>query len=282
MKILELINEKQNTVQANEKRLSPRTVRYIYTTIHKALSDAQEMQPPLVEFNAAEGIKKKLPKLTKNEMKTMSAQQIGIFLNTLKNQKLNHHHYSPFFAAFYLELHTGLRRGELLGLQWQDIDFEKRELKVVRQLIRGKKGLYFKDPKTESSKRTIRLDERVMNILKEHQDAQKVVKLDGTGLVFCLENGEPVDPDNFTRHYQFILDKAGLGHFRFHDLRHSFVTLGLKNKIDYKTLMKFTGHASSKTFFDVYSHSDTEMQDEAAQVFGDLIDGCNKGIAETK
>lgn len=269
--ILGLINKKQNEVKENGKRLSARTVRYIYTTIHKALSDALEEQPPLVAFNAAEGIKKKLPKYDKPEMKTMSVAEIGKFLETIKNCQLNNHHYSPFYAAFYLELHTGLRRGELLGLQDNDINFETREISIKRQLVRGKGGLYLKDPKTKTSKRVITLDERVMAILKQHMDSRPIVKLDGTSLIFCTSEGKPIDPDNFTRHYETLLKKAGLGHYRFHDLRHSFVTLGLKKKIDYKTLMKFTGHASSKTFFDVYGHSDSEMQEEAAQVYGDLI-----------
>lgn len=269
--ILGLINKKQNEVKENGKRLSARTVRYIYTTIHKALSDALEEQPPLVAFNAAEGIKKKLPKYDKPEMKTMSVAEIGKFLETIKNCQLNNHHYSPFYAAFYLELHTGLRRGELLGLQDNDINFETREISIKRQLVRGKGGLYLKDPKTKSSKRVIALDERVMAVLKQHMDSRAVVKLDGTSLVFCTDEGKPIDPDNFTRHYETLLKKAGLSHYRFHDLRHSFVTLGLKKKIDYKTLMKFTGHASSKTFFDVYGHSDSEMKEEAAQVYGDLI-----------
>ncbi|HBF36026.1 MAG TPA: hypothetical protein DDW50_01755 [Firmicutes bacterium] len=274
--ILGLINKKQNEVKENDKRLSARTVRYIYTTIHKALSDALEEQPPLVAFNAAEGMKKKLPKYDKPEMKTMSITEIGKFLDSVKNYQLNSHHYSPVYAAFYLELHTGLRRGELLGLQDNDINFETREISIKRQLVRGKEGLYLKDPKTKSSKRVITLDERVMSILKQHMDSRAIIKLDRTSLVFCTDEGKPLDPDNFTRHYQTLLDKAGLSHYRFHDLRHSFVTLGLKKKIDYKTLMKFTGHASSKTFFDVYGHSDSEMQEEAAQVYGDLIADCVK------
>ncbi len=274
--ILRLINRKQNEVNKDGKRLSARTVRYIYTTIHKALSDALEEQPPLVAFNAAEGMKKKLPKYDKPEMKTMSVKEIGQFLETVKNCELNNHHKSPLFAAFYLELHSGLRRGEILGLQDQDINFETKQLNIRRQLVRGKKGLYFKEPKTKSSKRVITLDDRVIGILKQHMEARKVVKLDGTGLIFSTEEGKPIDPRNFTRHFQFLLKKAGLEHYRFHDLRHSFVTLGLKKKIDYKTLMKFTGHASSKTFFDVYGHSDSEMQEEAAHVYGDLIADCIK------
>jgi integrase len=218
-----LLNSKLINGRINGKGgLSSRTVKYIYNTINTALRQA--VKERIIPFNIADAVE--IPKQIEREMKTMSQKEIIKFLDTVKNCQLNHHHSSSLFAAFYLELSSGLRRGELLGLHWSEVDFEKKGIAVKTQLLRGKNGLYFSEPKTAKSKRTITLDASVIKILWDHKIRQNETRLmlgelfQDNGLVFCNDAGGPLDPRNFTRHFEILLDKAGLNHYRFHDLRH--------------------------------------------------------------
>jgi integrase len=221
--IQNLMNEKlQNGRIKGKGGLSPRSVKYIYDTINTALQQATRER--IIPYNVADAVE--IPKQTKKEMKTMTQKEIAKFLDVVKNYKLNHDHFSPLYAAFYLELSTGLRRGELLGLRWTDIDFENKTVTVKLQLLRGSNGLYFSEPKTKKSKRTISLDNDAISILKEHKARQNELRFalgevfQNNNLVFCTNDGKPIDPDNLTRHFETLLKAAGLAHYRFHDLRY--------------------------------------------------------------
>jgi integrase len=279
--IQNLLNSKLENGRADGKKggLSRRSVKYIYDTINTALQQA--VNERIIPFNVADAVE--IPKQVKREMITMTQDEITIFLDTVKNYQLNHHHSSPLFAAFYLELSTGIRRGELLGLHWTEVNFEKKQIFIKTQLLRGKNGLYFQEPKTEKSKRPITLGNTAIEVLKMHQIRQDEIKsmlgkevYRDNGLVFCTNEGNPIYPRNFVRHFETLLDKAGLNHYRFHDLRHTFSTIQLENGIPPKTLQEILGHSTFKTTMDTYSHVTPAMHQNAADTIDGILAACAK------
>ncbi len=265
--IQDLINEKMvNGRIKGEGGLSPRTVIYIYTTLHAALNQA--VKEKILPYNVAEPVE--VPKQKKKEIKPYDKDQVNKLLNTAKNT----FYYTPLF----LELSTGLRRGELIGLKWRDLNFENQILFIKRQLIRTQEdGLIFKDPKTEDSVREIKLNDKVIAELKSHKIKQNENKLymgekyQDHNLLFCQENGKPLNPRNFMKGFKDIIKKAGLPDIRFHDLRHGFATLSLENGVPAKTIQDILGHSTISTTLDTYSHVTEEMQEDAANIIGQIL-----------
>lgn len=273
--VQKLINQKM------ESGLSVRTVKYIYTTLNQGFKQA--IRERIVTFNPMEAVE--LPKLRRKEMEILTPQEMASFLEAAKESK----HY----AAFVLELATGLRRGELLALRWGNIDFKKGTLAVKEQLVRADDGLIFKSYlKTQKSRRTINLPESVLAVLKAHKKQQSIhqaklkLKLGNDAfkeyyqdndLLFCAEDGKPIDPDSFGRHFKALLKKAGVKQIRFHDLRHSFATMALEAGIPVKTVQEMLGHTTSAMVMEVYSHVTPAMQKEAAKKIGQVLGGVING-----
>jgi len=185
---------------------------------------------------------------------------------------------SKHFAAFFLALNTGMRRGELLGLRWKDIDFEAGQLTVNQGLVRvSGQGLVFQEPKTKLSNRVINLAPAAVQVLKEHKKKQAEYRLMAGGiyrkdldLVFANEIGEPLDPRAFTRVFERLVKKAGLD-VTFHGLRHTFATIALEQGVDVKTIQETLGHHSAAFTMDVYSSVTAKMKKEAADRVGNLL-----------
>jgi len=271
-----LLNEKYENGRIDGKGgLSPRTVKYIYQTLNTALRQA--VKERIIAFNVAEAVE--LPKQSKKEMKVLSIEELEQFFVAAKD--------SPYIVAFWLILSTGLRKGELLGLCWQDINFDEKKLNVRRQLVRSKKsGLVLKDTKTEKSKRMIVLNQEAITMLKSHKKQQNEIKLrlgcydekenkygyHDINLVFCSQNGKPLDPKNFIRHFKNLLKKAGLPKdIRVHDCRHTYATLSLEAGIPLKTVSEVLGHSTITITADVYSHVTDKMKIDAAEKMGNLL-----------
>jgi integrase len=192
-------------------------------------------------------------------MAALNADQVNRYLEAAKEHRL--------YAAFLLELTTGLRRGELLALSWDCTDLVRGTLAVKRSLSRvylvdeGRSELQFNEPKTESGKRTIPLLPETVQELKSHRKRQAEEKLffgpayQDNNLVFCTPLGTPVDPRNFHRWHTEILKKAGLPHVRVHDLRHSFASLLADAGEDPETLRALLGHSRTSTTMDLYCHA---------------------------
>ena len=258
--------------------LSARTVKYIYQTINAGLRQA--VKERLIYYNPAEHVE--LPKQESKEMRTFTVEELKRFFEVAKD--------SPHYTAYYLDLATGLRRGELLGLRWKDIDLEKETLSVWQQLVksREKPRLKLKETKTPKSKRTVKLDPATIALLKFHKKRQEKLreslgeycsKVNPDGyqdqdLVFCIGNGKPIDPDNFRRHFNLILEKAELPRARIHDLRHTYATLALEAGVDIKTLQESLGHTSIAITGDIYGHVTDRMREEAASKVGGVLAGC--------
>lgn len=242
-------------IELRDKGLSVRVVRGIHTLLSNCLEQA--VQERLILVNPAKGCK--LPKPEKKEMKILSQEKIGPYLMEADKRGL--------LAAFYLELTTGLRRGELLALLWTDLDVDNRTISVTKQVNRINGKLVVSQPKTQNSIRTLAIPQQAVDLLvAEHQ------KHPGNPYLFpSPKTGGMFDPDSFRHVHDKILKAIGAEHIRFHDLRHTFATLSLKSGVDVKTLSGALGHYSAGFTLSTYTHATSEMKWDAAETIGNVI-----------
>jgi integrase len=246
--------------------LSPRTVRYIHVTLHKALKQA--VSDGLIPRNATEAVKP--PQVHREEIRPLSPEQVKMLLDTASGDRLE--------ALYVLAIHTGLRQGELLGLKWDDIDLKAGTLQVRRALITARGGPRLAAPKTKGSRRRVSLTGVASEALKGHLERQ-LEEIDRAGsmwqengLVFASETGAPLDRRDITsRRFKPLLKRAGLPHFRFHDLRHTCATLLLTKNVNPKVVSEMLGHSSIAITLDTYSHVLPNMQDSAARALEEAL-----------
>jgi integrase len=179
-----------------------------------------------------------------------------------------------------LAIHTGLRQGELLGLKWEDADLEAGTLQVRRTLTTAKGGPVLSTPKTKGSRRSVKLTQSAVEILRSHLQRQlgeigdRAASLwEENGLIFASEIGKPLDRRSIIK-YQFkkLLKCGRLPDIRFHDLRHTCATLLLGRNVNPKIVSEMLGHASIAITLDTYSHVLPNMQNEAAKALEDALD----------
>ena len=192
-------------------------------------------------------------------MKVLPPEKLAHFFREAKE--------TGVFELYYLDLSTGLRRGELLGLKWSDIDLERRTLEVRRQIQRVNGVIQETAPKTHNAYRKILLSAEAVGILKEYREQQKVK----SEYVFSSPTGGIMEPDCARKMLKRVLQRAGLDELRFHDLRHTFATLALQNGVDVKTLSGILGHYSAGFTLDTYAHVTAQMQEDAANKMGDFL-----------
>ena len=158
-----------------------------------------------------------------------------------------------------------VRRGELLGLKWDDVDFQNRIIHIKRQVARIN-GIVQEAPlKTNHAYRAISISDAAVEVLKVQREKTN------DRYVFPSPNGGPISPDSTRRMLHRVLNRAGLPHIRFHDLRHTFATLALQNGIDPKTLSGMLGHFSAGFTLDTYAHVTTQGQRAAANTMGSVV-----------
>ncbi len=238
------------------KGLSAKTVRNIHQILSSAFKLAQEQR--LILANPAEGCA--LPRVEHQEMKTLTTVQLASFFREARE--------SGVFELYYLELATGLRRGELLGLKWEDVDLERGDLRVRRQVSRINGEVVEAPLKTKNAYRTLPLAEDTVSVLKEQRR-----KVGNSPWVFPSPNGGPISPDSVLHMLHRVLKRAGLPKVRFHDLRHTFATLALQNGVDVKTVSGMLGHFSAGFTLDTYAHITSAAQRQAAQTVGSVLAG---------
>ena len=236
------------------KGLSAKTVRNIHQILSSALKLAQEQR--LILTNPAEGCA--LPRVEHQEMKTLTTVQLASFFREARD--------SGVFELYYLELATGLRRGELLGLKWEDVDLQRGDLRVRRQVSRINGDVVEAPLKTKNAYRTLPLAEDTVSVLKEQRK-----KVGNSPWVFPSPNGGPISPDSVLHMLHRVLKRAGLPKVRFHDLRHTFATLALQNGVDVKTVSGMLGHFSAGFTLDTYAHITSAAQRQAAQTMGSVL-----------
>ena len=238
------------------KGLSAKTVRNINQVISSAMDFAKDQK--LISSNPTDGCA--LPKLEHKEMKTLPVEQLTSFLREAKE--------SGVFELYYVELATGLRRGELLGLKWADIDLVQGSLRVQRQIARINGEVIEAPLKTKNAYRTLPLSADAVGVLQEQRK-----KSGNSPYVFPSPTGGPISPDSVLHMLHRVLKRAGLSKVRFHDLRHTFATLALQNGVDIKTASGMLGHYSAGFTLDTYTHVTTSAEKEAANTMGSILSG---------
>lgn len=228
--------------------LSDSMVRGCHITCRAALEKA--VQEGMIRSNPSAGCKL-LPKRGR-EMQVLGREELQRFLLQAQAEGC--------FELFLLDLCTGLRRGELLALQWGDLDFDTGTLTVEKQVYAVKGQLQLSVPKTKASIRKLVLPPGVVEVLREYRKG-----VDSRWMFPSpVKEDTPLSPGAARRRLQHILERAGCKHVRFHDLRHTFATLSLENGMDVKTLSAMLGHVSAATTLDIYTHVTDTMQTEAA------------------
>ena len=238
------------------KGLSPKTVRNLHQIIASAMKLAKEQK--LIVTDPTDGCA--LPKVEHREMKTLPVEQLASFLREAKE--------SGVFELYYVELATGLRRGELLGLKWEDLDLDRGNLRVKRQVARINGEVVEAPLKTKNAYRTLPLARDTVDVLNQQKK-----KVGSCPWVFPGSTGGPMSPDSVLHMLHRVLKRAGLPRVRFHDLRHTFATLALQNGVDVKTVSGMLGHYSAGFTLDTYAHVTTSAQRQAVEAMEHVLSG---------
>ncbi|GAA2407321.1 tyrosine-type recombinase/integrase [Streptomyces glaucosporus] len=261
------------------------TIRRVHATLRSALSTAVRRR--LVTFNAAKDVE--LPKAQRPKVKPWEPAELGAFLDHIGTHRLG--------ALFEVIAGTGMRRGEAIGLRWEDVDLARRVIVVRQQIVQesgrkknklapapcqyceaGHLGMSFGKPKTASGEdRVIDLDEGTVGALLAHrmrQDAEREQwgeAYKDHGLVFAREDGSPLRPDDVTKLFGALVDEAGLRRVRLHDLRHGQASLMLAAGVDLAIVSKRLGHSSISITSDTYSHLLAGVGRDAAERASALV-----------
>jgi integrase len=249
-----------------EGRLSNRSIAYIRRVLVLALNWALERE--LVGRNVAQLATP--PPISKTEIRPLDENQTRKFLVTARGDRLE--------ALYILAFGVGLRRGEICGLPWANVDLDKGALKVTQQLQRIKKQVVFTPPKSEKSHRSITLPANVITALRAHRVRQLEERMaagktwqNRAELVFTTKRGAPLDERTLVDYFKRILKRAELPNVRFHDARHTFATLALMRNVHVLTVSKILGHSSVAFTMSVYGHVLPSMEQEAAKVLDSIL-----------
>jgi len=276
MQVQQFYNELLKNGRLDKKGgLSPKTIRNIHIGLHRAMEQA--VYNDLIIKNPLKGVS--LPKQTNKSIEILTQEE----QKQLVSKCFDH----PWGIAVFLTLYTGMRLGEVLGLTWNDIDFEKNTISINKQVgriqnfdpnIKSKTLLCLRnETKTSSSNRIISVAPKIMEKLSEHKIAQEKHRkkwksaYNNLDMVFCREDGNLVDPKTFRTFYLKTLEKAEVGHKRFHALRHTFATRAMEANSHVKAVSIILGHASSQITLDTYSHVSQDLQQETMQKIVDCF-----------
>ena len=254
---------------------------YTLRILKMALKQAVRWQ--MLPRNVAEAVRP--PKVERKEMKVWTPKEVADFLDVTQGHRLH--------AGFYLALMTGLRRGELMGLKWEDIDLEKRRLTVRNNLVevqgdgvggRTRQGkatvssrrAVLSTPKTKNSRRTIPLSASTVSKLQEHKVRQQMEKAaaaeawEEQGFVFATPLGHPTNPDVLSNAFETLVKRASVTRIRLHDMRHTAASLMLRQGIHIKAISAILGHADVAFTMRVYMHLYEDQMDAAALDLSDI------------
>ncbi len=244
--------------------VSPKTVKNLHGIVHKALKQAVEAG--YIRYNPADACK--LPRIEKPQIKPLGRDELGRFLEAIKGD--------PFERLFLVTLFTGIREGEVLGLPWDCVDFEKGTI-LIRQQLQLSKGQYNLVPLKNDRPRTITPAPFVMDILRQQKAAQAEQRLKigsiwiDSGFVFTNEIGDHLSRHTVYKHFKKAVEVVGVPSARFHDLRHTFAVASLESGDDIKTVQENLGHATASFTLDVYGHVSERMKQESAQRMQNFI-----------
>lgn len=255
--------------------LSPKTVSYIHTIIHKALADA--VDAGVVSRNVAERAKPPRPsRRATREIQCWEPEELARFLDHVRGTRLE--------AAWRLAAMTGMRRGEILGLRWSDVDLDGARISVRHAVVSVAYAVLESTPKTHQA-RVIDLDPVTVQQLQAHRQRQQIEREEwranyrDNDLVVAKENGEPVHPHSFSQAFGRLVRSAGLRRIRLHDLRHTHATITVKAGVPVKVISERLGHESPAFTLKQYAHVIPGMQAEAAAQIGELVE---RNLARTQ
>lgn len=267
----------QNYVNEKLDKLSARTVAYSVGILREALKHAVRKWR-LIPLNPADAVE--TPSYKRVKYRALSAEEMQAFLKAAEG--------SSDYPVIYTALYTGMRRGELLGLRWENVDLTNGVLRIRQQLQRiTGQGYITKAPKTEAGAREVALPASVVALLKHIKKDQPEARLrlgpawQENGLVFCLEDGRPLDPSNFSRRFHKLATDAGFPDLRFHDLRHTHASLMLAAGEELTVVQQRLGHEKPTTTAAIYVHAIPGRQKEAADRFEELLRGSKKKARAT-
>lgn len=252
--------KKQGRVKPNRDgsyELADSMVRKVHMMLHEALDTA--VKERLIAKNPTNGTT--IPKNNYTEKQILDDEQLEAFLEVVKGEE----YWCDFF---YVEVMTGLRRGEICGLKWNDVDFDANKLRVERSVgVKKGGGVNIGETKTNTDTRNIIMPPSVSEVLKRRK--QTAI----TEWVFpaFLNPEQPLHPEAAYRKLKVILKHAELPLIRFHDLRHTFATHAMKGGIDPKTLSGILGHTNASFTLDTYTHVTSDMQKIASAVVGNMM-----------
>ena len=243
--------------KGQDNGLSTTTVHSVHLMLHCALKRA--VKERLISRNPCEDCI--VPKPRKLDMKILTPEHMKAYLEAADRRGL--------LPMFYLELVSGLRKGELVALRWDDVDIRQRTISVSKQYVRNPDGsLELTRPKTENSVRLVSIPQTAVDLLIQEHDKHP----DSPYLFPSPLTGEMYHPDSVVNLHKKILRDAGLEHLRFHDLRHTFATTALQNGVDVKTVSSMLGHFDAGFTLRTYTHATRQKQDEAAATMGSFME----------
>ena len=239
--------------QMIERGLSARTVRYTHAVLRSAMRQA--LQWRLLLENPADGVR--VPQQSRNEMRALTVEQVRTLLKVALT--------TPYGRVLAVALTTGLRPSEYLALKWQDIDWGRQTISVVRSIRRLSGRWCFCDTKRARSRRPIKLQIWIVALLQELRTETTLLDScsEAIDLVFRTPSGQPINADSLAKHFKSILNLAGLPRVRLYDLRHTAATIALAAGVSPKVVSEQLGHASTAFTLDTYAHVLPHMQDEA-------------------
>lgn len=253
------------------RQLSPKSIHDTHGTLHRALQQAVEIG--LIKVNPSDVCK--LPRVEKTEIQPMNSAQISDFLRRIEGH--------PFELIYRIDLFTGMRMGEILGLSWDCIDWKSGAVRIYRQLHQIKGGYEFGALKNDKP-RTITVAPSVLEAFRQQRARQRQWRLvagsawsNPDDLVFTNEIGMHVARGTVFNGYKRIVQDMGAPSLRFHDLRHSYAVASLQAGDDIKTLQHNLGHYTASFTMDVYGHCTEEMQQQSAsrmEGFIKAVSGC--------
>ena len=252
--------------KVDAKGLAPKTVHNIHVMLNKALSDAAR-KGTVVRNVVALADPPSLQARKRNEIKAWDIDQLVTFLGAIAPHRL-----SP---AFFLAAHTGMRRGEVLGLRWRDLDLDANRVAVRQALVSVAYEVSISDVKTGTSRRTIDIDADVVGVLRDwfktRTEEREGTEPAADDLVFTKDDGSWLHPDTFSQLFDRTVARAKVPVISLHDLRHTHATLLLKAGVHVKVVSERLGHANVAFTMNVYQHVLPGMQAAAADAFSLLL-----------
>jgi integrase len=239
-----------------DQGLSPQTVLHVHRVLSSALKNAVKLG--MVARNVAGAVEP--PRVTRQETRTLTWEEVYQLLEQVADPL--------YWTLILLDIQTGLRRSEILGLQWRDVDLPSGTLSVRRAWIKlPSGGMELTVPKSGRA-RVVALPGESVELLRSHGARQREAAVGNGDFVFCRSDGNPLDPDWVTQGFRRMADKAGLENFRFHDLRHTHASLMLAEGVHLKVTSERLGHSSIGITGNLYSHVQPTVQREAVERFG--------------